>query len=72
MNVNDLAKTLGDACYGFLTLNFFWGLYCVIMAFRRLWQLSFSSRHEAGRVSRRADVEAAGPPIQRRCRNVPG
>jgi biopolymer transport protein ExbB/TolQ len=44
MNVNDLAQRLGDACYGFLTLNFFWGLYCVIMAFRRLWQLSFSSR----------------------------
>jgi biopolymer transport protein ExbB len=44
MNVNDLAKMLGDACYGFLTLNFFWGLYCVIMAFRRLWQLSFPSR----------------------------
>jgi len=44
MNVNDLAKMLGDACYGFLTINFFWGLYCVIMAFRRLWQLSFPSR----------------------------
>jgi biopolymer transport protein ExbB len=44
MNVNDLAQRLGDASYGFLTLNFFWGLYCVIMAFRRLWQLSFASR----------------------------
>ena len=44
MNVNDLAKMLGDASYGFLTLNFFWGLYCVIMAFRKLWQLSFPNR----------------------------
>src|ERR1700733_3684050 len=39
-----LAKYLGDACYGFLALNFFWGLFCVIMAFRRVWQLSFSNR----------------------------
>ncbi len=44
MNVNDLAKGLGDACYVFLALNFFWGLFCVIMAFRRVWALSFSSR----------------------------
>src|SRR5438552_18362397 len=44
MSVNDLAQQLGNACYGFLALNFFWGLYCVIMAFRRLWQISFKSR----------------------------
>ncbi len=41
-----LAKHLGDACYGFLAINFFWGLFCVIMAFRRVWQLSFSSRQK--------------------------
>jgi biopolymer transport protein ExbB len=41
-----LAKNLGDACYGFLAINFFWGLFCVIMAFRRVWQLSFSSRQK--------------------------
>jgi biopolymer transport protein ExbB len=46
MNVNDLAQKLGDACYGFLALNFLWGLYCVIMAFRRLWQLSFANRQK--------------------------
>src|SRR5262245_31451142 len=46
MNVNDLAQQLGNACYGFLALNFLWGLYCVIMAFRRLWQLSFASRQK--------------------------
>jgi biopolymer transport protein ExbB len=46
MNVNDLAARLGDACYGFLALNFLWGLYCVIMAFRRLWQLSFPNRQK--------------------------
>lgn len=41
-----LAKHLGDACYGFLAINFFWGLFCVIMAFRRVWQLSFSTRQK--------------------------
>src|SRR5262245_53148708 len=46
MNVNDLAARLGDACYAFLALNFLWGLYCVIMAFRRLWQLGFASRQK--------------------------
>lgn len=46
MGANSLAKVLGDACYGFLAINFFWGLFCVIMAFRRVWQLSFSSRQK--------------------------
>jgi len=46
MNVNDLAQKMGDACYGFLALNFLWGLYCVIMAFRRLWQLGFANRQK--------------------------
>jgi biopolymer transport protein ExbB len=46
MNVNELAQQFGNACYGFLALNFFWGLYSVIMAFRRVWQLSFSSRRK--------------------------
>jgi len=41
-----LAKHLGDACYAFLAINFFWGLFCVIMAFRRVWQLSFSNRQK--------------------------
>jgi biopolymer transport protein ExbB len=44
MSVNDLAEQLGNACYGFLILNFFWGLFCVIMAFRRVWQLGFRNR----------------------------
>lgn len=46
MSVNDLAQRMGDACYGFLALNFFWGLFCVIMAFRRVWQLSFRNRQQ--------------------------
>jgi biopolymer transport protein ExbB/TolQ len=46
MNVNDLAKMLGDACYGFLALNFVWGLYNIIMGFRRVKELNFSSHDE--------------------------
>lgn len=43
MNVNDLAGKLGDACYGFLTLNFLWGLFCVILLWRRVLALRFTS-----------------------------
>jgi len=39
--MNELAKILDKAVYAFLALNFFWGLYCVIMMWRRLRQLSF-------------------------------
>jgi biopolymer transport protein ExbB/TolQ len=46
MNVNDLAKMLGDACYGFLALNFVWGLYNIIMGFRRVRELNFGDHEE--------------------------
>jgi len=46
MNINDLAKTLGDACYGFLAINFLWGLYNIIVGFRRVKELSFASHDE--------------------------
>lgn len=46
MNVNDLAQRLGDACYVFLTVNFFWGLYHVVLAFRRLGRLGFRSQQQ--------------------------
>jgi biopolymer transport protein ExbB len=41
MNVNYLAGLLGDACYGFLAINFFWGLFCVILLWRRIASLRF-------------------------------
>src|SRR3954452_4054366 len=44
--INDLAKTMGDACYGFLALNFLWGLYNVIMGFRRVRELNFGDHDE--------------------------
>ncbi len=43
MSVNDLASMLGDACYGFLALNFLWGLFCVILLWRRVLALRFGS-----------------------------
>jgi biopolymer transport protein ExbB len=46
MGVNELAKMLGDACYVFLAMNFFWGLYNIVMAFRRVKELDFSSHDE--------------------------
>jgi biopolymer transport protein ExbB len=46
MNVNDLAQKAGDSCYIFLTLNFLWGLYCVISTMRRIKQLRFVSEAE--------------------------
>ena len=41
MTVNSLAKLLGDASYVFLTLNFFWGLFCTIVVSRKLRELQF-------------------------------
>jgi biopolymer transport protein ExbB len=42
-NINDLAARLGDACYIFLSVNFLWGLFCVILAWRRISALRFAS-----------------------------
>ena len=44
MNVNEFAKFLGDMCYVFLALNFLFGLYTVILIWRRLRQLRFRNR----------------------------
>lgn len=46
MDVNYLAKVMGDACYGFLTLNALWGLYCVILVWRRVAALRFRTEQE--------------------------
>jgi biopolymer transport protein ExbB/TolQ len=39
--MNSLAAKLGNACYIFLIFNFLWGLYCVILLWRRVTQLRF-------------------------------
>ncbi len=46
MNINDLAKSLGDATYGFLAINFLWGLYNLIVGFRRVKELGFAHSDE--------------------------
>jgi biopolymer transport protein ExbB len=46
MNINAFVKTLGDACYGFLAINFLWGLYCVILQLRLLGELQFRKEHD--------------------------
>ena len=46
MDINDLAKMAGDACYGLLAINFFWGLYHVIMGFRQVKRFSFKTRQQ--------------------------
>jgi biopolymer transport protein ExbB len=46
MTINDIAKLLGDACYIFLTINFLWGMYNIIVGFRRVKELSFRTHDE--------------------------
>jgi biopolymer transport protein ExbB/TolQ len=46
MNVNDLAQKLGDSCYLLLTVNFLWGLYCVVLLYRRTGQLRFRRQRD--------------------------
>ena len=43
MSTLEMVNWLANACYGFLALNFLWGLSCVIIIWRRLKQLSFRS-----------------------------
>jgi biopolymer transport protein ExbB/TolQ len=46
MSINDIAKLMGDACYVFLAINCLWGLYNIIVGFRRVKELSFSNHDE--------------------------
>ena len=46
MDFNEMVAQAGNACYGFLAINFFWGLYHVIMGFRRVKRFSFKSRQQ--------------------------
>jgi len=46
MNVNELAKWMGDATYAFLALNLLWGIYCATLVWRRLAALRFRNDQE--------------------------
>ena len=54
MNVNDLAKALGDSCYVLLAINFLWGLFCIVLVRRRLKQLRFPN--EAAQTAFQEDL----------------
>lgn len=66
MDINALASAMGDACYGFLVLNFTWGLYCAILLWRRIRQLKFRNDYlqnafldEVRQCIERRDLKAA-------------
>jgi len=46
MNVNKLVDVLANGCYGLLTLNFLWGLFCVVLLWRRVSHLRFRSERD--------------------------
>src|SRR5256885_2533217 len=46
MNVNKLVDVLANGCYGLLTLNFLWGLFCVVLLWRRVSYLRFRSEKD--------------------------
>lgn len=61
MSTTDLAKMLGDATYGFLALNFLWGVFCSIIITRRLKQLGFKDEEQqADFIEQVQDQLAAG------------
>jgi len=46
MDFNEIVYQAGNSCYGFLAINFFWGLYHVIMGFRRVKRFSFKNKQQ--------------------------
>lgn len=59
MGFIELAKMAGDACYVFLTANFFWGLYHIVMGFRRVKELNFANHEEQAEF-----LEEITPPLR--------
>lgn len=46
MNISAIAGIVDKLCYLLLALNFLWGLYCIVTAYRRLSQFGFANRTE--------------------------
>jgi biopolymer transport protein ExbB len=46
MNISAIAPVVDKLCYLLLALNFLWGLYCIVTAYRRLSQFGFANRNE--------------------------
>lgn len=59
MNTTSLTKLMEISCYGFLTINFFWGLYHIILGFRRVKQMSFRDHDEQAEF-----MEEVLPPLE--------
>ena len=59
MNTTSLTKLMELSCYAFLTLNFFWGLYNIIMGFRRVKQMSFRTQDDQAEF-----MDEVMPPLQ--------
>jgi len=47
--LSSITQLAGDLCYLFLALDAIWGLYCVVVIWRRLRQARFSGEAEQGR-----------------------
>src|SRR5687768_10408720 len=43
MNISQFVGSMDDSAYFFLTVNFLWGMYCIIMIWRRLRTLRFKN-----------------------------
>jgi biopolymer transport protein ExbB len=78
MSVNVLAGHMGDACYFFLAANFLWGLYCVILLWRRVLSLRFADEksqseflHTIQQMLEAGDFEAAKKMCQEDARALP-
>ena len=61
MGINDLSKMAGDACYVFLAINFFWGLYHIVIGYRRVKELSFDNHEEQAEF-----LDEVSPPLRER------
>lgn len=78
MDINALADKFGFSCYGFLILNFTWGLYCSILLWRRTSQLRFRSEQlqnafleEVQQCLERRDFQAVAEVCQEEERALP-
>jgi biopolymer transport protein ExbB len=58
-NVTELAGWLDDFTYFFLTVNFLWGLYNIVMGFRRVKELGFANHEEQA-----AFLDEVMPPLE--------
>lgn len=46
MNISAIAPIVDKACYILLGLNFLWGMYCIVTAYRRLSVFGFRNRQQ--------------------------